>query len=465
MQRSAPIISPAAARHASVVSVADDPTLTLQGDEAPPRGAGAAARPGLLVLFSEGQVAGTGLYAGLPRVSVGRHPDQHVSIDDAGLSRQHAVLVFESAGVRLQDLGSHNGTYLDGVRVTGETAVRMGSVIRCGATLLMPVADIAAFRGWPESARRAPFIGGPEVQSILRALDLLAPRQVEVLVTGESGTGKELLVNLLHQRSGRKGSLVAVNCAAVPEPLFEAELFGVRKGAFTGAATDRPGLIVEAEGGTFFLDEIGEMPLALQPKLLRAVELHQVRAVGGRRTVATDVRFVAATNRDLAERVEQGLFRADLYHRLRGAALRVPPLRDRRHDVVPLTLHLLEEAGRSGEGQVAELTTDSLEELLLHRWPGNVRELRRAVHQALLEAAVEGSSKLKRSHFHAALAGAEVGDEEAARLRQVLERCGGNVAHAAVELGMGRAKLYKRLGALGVSPQSFRGQRRPGRPG
>jgi DNA-binding NtrC family response regulator len=432
--------------------VADDRTITLPGDAPRPGELERSARPGLLVLFSEGKVASSGLYAALPRISIGRQPDQHVSIDDAGLSRQHAVISFDSSGVRLTDLGSHNGSYVDGARVSGEAALRFGAVIRCGATLLTPVRDIAAFRDWPASARAQSFIGGPEVQALLRAVELLAPRPVEVLVTGESGTGKELLVRLLHERSRRQGPLVAINCAAMPEPLFEAELFGVRKGAFTGASSDRPGLIAESAGGTFFLDEIGEMPLGVQPKLLRTVELRQVRAVGGQKDVPIDVRFVAATNRDLASRAEQGLFRDDLFHRLCGASLHIPPLRERRHDIIPLALHLHEEASAS-QPETPPLSTDFVEALLLQPWPGNVRELRRSLQQALFSAAMEGSRQLRRSHVEPAR---PEQDEQVAKVRKALERAHGNVAEAATELGMSRASLYRTLSALGIKPQDFR---------
>ncbi len=433
--------------------MADDRTLTLPTAQAQAGNLAPAQRPGLLVLFSEGKVAGSGLYAGLPRISIGRQPDQHVAIEDAALSRQHAEVCFDASGIRVRDLGSHNGTYLDGVRLSGESSAQPGTIIRCGATLLTPVRDIAPFRGWPASARTGPFLGGPEVQELLRAVELLAPRPVEVLVTGESGTGKELLVRLLHERSGRRGPLVAINCAAVPEPLFEAELFGVCKGAFTGASADRPGQIVEASGGTFFLDEIGELPLAVQPKLLRAVELRQVRAVGGRQPAEVDVRFVAATNRDLARRVEEGHFRADLLHRLCGTILQIPPLRERRHDLIPLVACFHEEASASQAGAAA-LSTEFVEALFAHPWPGNVRELRRCVQQALFRAAMEGARTLRRAHLELAPGAGE--DEQSASIRRALARARGNVAAAAVELGVSRAKLYKTLAALGISPQEFR---------
>jgi len=439
--------------------VAADRTITLEerrGDKA--RSAPPPA-PGVLVLFSEGAFAGSGVYPGLPRMSIGRRPDQDIFIEDQGLSRQHAVLAFDGAAIRLRDLGSHNGTHLNGVRLPreGEQPVCFGDVIRCGSTLLLAVSDVTLYKGWPADAAREPLLGGPEVQRVLRAVDLLAPQEIGVLVTGESGTGKELVATLLHERSGRTGRLVTLNCAAVPAPLFEAELFGVKRGAFTGADADRPGLVREAHEGTLFLDEIGELPLELQPKLLRVLEQRQVRPVGGDQATRIALRVVTATNRALEGELERGRFREDLYHRLRGATVHLPPLRERREDILLLARHALQATSR-GDTPLP-LAADAAEALLLHRWPGNVRELQHVVQEAELQARMDGSRNLSRRHLKLGL---PVGEGTGAELHQVsraLERCGGNVVQAAAELGISRGKLYRILGEHRLRAADFRRRR------
>jgi two-component system response regulator PilR (NtrC family) len=204
-----------------------------------------------------------------------------------------------------------------------------------------------------------------------------------VLVCGESGTGKELVARRLHALSGRKGPFVAVNCSAIPEGLIESELFGHVKGSFTGAVSDKPGIFEEAESGTLFLDEVGELPLHLQPKLLRAVQEAKVKRVGGNREIPVDVRIVSATNRDLRDEVGAGRFREDLYYRLNVVALEIPPLRDRREDIPLLAHHFVKKyASAFGRG-VRGFGRDALEALERYAFPGNVRELENLVERAV----------------------------------------------------------------------------------
>jgi two-component system response regulator HydG len=284
---------------------------------------------------------------------------------------------------------------------------------------------------------------------LLRARDF-ADADAPVMILGESGTGKEILARAIHANGPRRDrSFVAVNVAALPADLLESELFGHARGAFTGATTDKQGLFETADGGTLFLDEIAETPPALQAKLLRAVQDGEVRRVGDTRSFGVDVRLLCATHRDLEAQVERGLFREDLYYRLRVLVLRVPPLRERREDVLPLARLLLASERRPGKG-----FSPAAEKLLLgHDWPGNVRELGNAVkHGAALARGgwVEpehlpeglGSPPRRRAVARELRPLAEV---ERDHVRRVLELCGGNQVEAARVLQIGRSTLWRML--------------------
>jgi two-component system response regulator PilR (NtrC family) len=223
----------------------------------------------------------------------------------------------------------------------------------------------------------------PKMQDVLRLLDRVAPTTVTVLICGESGTGKGLVARRLHALSGRKGPFVAVNCSAIPEGLMESELFGHVKGSFTGAVSDKPGIFEEAEGGTLFLDEIGELPLHLQPKLLRAVQEAKVKRVGGNREIPVDVRIVSATNRELRDEVSAGRFREDLYYRLNVVALEIPPLRERREDIPLLAHFFLKKYAAAFGRSLRGFAKDALESLEGYDYPGNVRELENLVERAV----------------------------------------------------------------------------------
>ncbi len=227
--------------------------------------------------------------------------------------------------------------------------------------------------------------GSRRIQAVLDVVERVAASTVPVLLTGETGTGKGLLARVIHAESGRSGPLVVVNCAALPDNLLESELFGHVKGAFTGAATSRPGLFAEAARGTIFLDEIGEMPLPLQAKLLRVLESGAVRPVGSEREIPFDVRVVAASNRDLAEASRAGEFREDLLYRLDVVRIELPPLRHRREDVLPLAQHFLAEARSKHPGAtVLRFSAAASDLLAAHEWPGNVRELQHVVERAVV---------------------------------------------------------------------------------
>lgn len=299
----------------------------------------------------------------------------------------------------------------------------------------------------------------PAMQRLYDQLARIADTETSILITGESGTGKELVARSLHSRSRRsENSFVPVNCAALPDTLLESELFGHAKGAFTDARSDRKGLFIQAEGGTLFLDEIGEMPLTMQPKLLRALEESKVRPVGSDQEVPFDVRLVTATNRDLETAVEESRFREDLFFRINVIQIDMPPLRSRGTDVLLLAQHYLEAfAGRAGK-EVEGLSDAVAERLLNYSWPGNVRELRNVIERAVAltrynKLAVEDlPEKIREYRSSQVFIGGEdpselvpVEEIERRYIEHVLRAVDGNKTVAARILGLDRKTLYRKL--------------------
>ncbi|MHB1045652.1 MAG: sigma-54-dependent transcriptional regulator [Thermoanaerobaculia bacterium] len=290
----------------------------------------------------------------------------------------------------------------------------------------------------------------PAMKELLDLVDRVAPRDVAVLVTGESGAGKELVARRLHARSPRaKGPFVAVNAAALPETLAESELFGAERGAFTGADQARAGRFEEAAGGTLFLDEVGELPLALQSKLLRVLEERVVRRLGGSRDVPVDVRLVAATNRDLTRETEEGGFRQDLFFRLAVVVVNVPPLRERPDDVPLLARHFAQRLAERHAVPVPSLTDDALAVLSAHAWPGNVRELRNVLERSVV---VRGGAPIRAADLGLAPATAPLdrAHREREALLAALRRTGGKREEAAKLLGISVRTLYYRLKQWGI---------------
>ena len=244
----------------------------------------------------------------------------------------------------------------------------------------------AETRSSPESTQATPLLGrSAAMQDLYKMIGRVAPTDTTVLLSGESGTGKELVARAIHQHSLRAdGSWVALNCAAIPEPLLESELFGHEKGAFTGAIERKPGSFEEASGGTLFLDEAGELPLTVQAKLLRALQEKEIRRLGGRESIPIDVRIIAATNKDLEGAVARAEFREDLYYRLNVIHLHLPPLRARQEDILLLAQHFLTRCSRELERPIGGFAPEALEALSAHTWPGNVRELENTMKQALM---------------------------------------------------------------------------------
>jgi len=329
---------------------------------------------------------------GGPLVRVGSREGNDVVLDDRAVSRVHFEIAVDAKGFRLRDLGSTNGTYVDRYRVT-ELWLEPGAPIRAGATELVfePLDDSVEVPLSTED-RFGPLVGRSEpMRRLFAELDKVARSGGTVLVEGESGTGKELAARAIHAASERPGGpFVVFDCAAVPPRLVESELFGHERGAFTGAEARRIGSFEQAHGGTLFLDEIGELPLDLQPKLLRALERREIRRLGGREMVPVDVRIVAATNRDLAREVNRGAFRDDLYYRLAVFRVVLPSLRERGVDVPMLVEHFVRGAfsddPATADALLSSVGSDQWDRLADHAWPGNVRELRNTVERGLAMA-------------------------------------------------------------------------------
>ena len=396
----------------------------------------------------------------LPRegVVVGAGADAGFKIEDASVSRKHVELVPVPGGVHVVDMGSTNGTVFEGVRIS-EKVVPLGSTLTLGKAKIELVRLVDS-QVLPLSRRRkfGELIGSSEIMRRAYALlERAAEVDITVLLEGETGTGKELAAKAIHRNSVRgPRNFHIVDCGAVSPTLIEAELFGHVRGSFTGADRDRTGAFELAHQGTLFFDEIGELPLPLQPKLLRAIETREVRKIGGSARIPVDVRFVAATNRNLFEEVKKGRFREDLYYRLNVFKIVLPPLREHRDDIPLLVKHFLGIVGGS------PLSEEILERMMQMDWPGNVRELRNAVDRAMVLAREEKRDDVATSPGESGdevtdLSGVkvdttrpfkEVKAEIVARfelsyLEQVLDRTGGNISAAARESGIDRKHMER----------------------
>ncbi len=297
----------------------------------------------------------------------------------------------------------------------------------------------------------------PVMQDVFALVRRLSGSAANVLITGESGTGKELVARALHFNSPRaKRSFVAVNCAAIPDQLLESELFGYKKGAFTDARTDRAGMFAEADGGTIFLDEIGDLSPALQAKLLRVLQERELRPLGAARSEKIDVRVLSATNRDLSQRMREGVFREDLYYRLNVIEVVLPPLRDRAEDILPLVEHFLAEAAKRSGKRLRGLNESASKILVSYPWPGNVRELENVIERAcaLAEDEMLGPedlpSQVRERRSADVLQGAvqrslTLDELEREYINRVLQAEGGNKTRAAQRLGLDRKTLYRKL--------------------
>jgi transcriptional regulator with GAF, ATPase, and Fis domain len=396
-----------------------------------------------------------------------------LAFTDPEISRLHALVVPDGDGWVVVDQGSHNGTFVDGVR-TPRAALRDGTLIRIGKTLILYIEAEVITSAELEAPSDTALLGTSVATLHLHAeLALVAPHAVPVLVLGETGVGKEVIAREIHRRSERTGAFLAVNCAAISPQLAESELFGHVAGAFTGATRAADGLFVAADRGTLFLDEIGELPIDLQPKLLRALANAEVRAVGATTARRVDVRIVAATLRDLDGRVADDGFRADLLNRLSGWQIKVPALRDRREDVIAIA------AGYLARRQAPPLSADAAEALVLHDWPGNVRELERVLAAALIRAGnAAPHTELGLDHLPPAITarlGPRLARDAVAppvlplavaapanltptrdELAAALTRYGGNIARVAEHFEKDRQQVYRWARRFGLDLGAFR---------
>lgn len=323
------------------------------------------------------------------RVSIGAHPENDLVLDDSSVSRQHARIEVDARGYRLIDLSSKNGTRIDSTRIA-EAWLDNGSTLRFGrVSLRFELLDEEVEVALSKRTRFGRLRGRSErMREVFALLERISPADVTVLVEGESGTGKELVAEAIHEASPRReGPFVVFDCSAVSPELIESELFGHVKGAYTGASTSRAGAFEQAKGGTLFIDELGELSLDLQPKLLRALEQRQIRRVGGNEVIQTDVRIIAATNRKLRREVSEGNFREDLYYRFAVISVDLPPLRERPEDIPLLVEHFVQEISQQQGVDTLNVSFQTMEKLKSYGWPGNIRELRNFIERAALLAA------------------------------------------------------------------------------
>ena len=405
-------------------------------------------------------------------VVIGTDPTCDVVLADPFVSRRHCTIAPVAQGFQIADLGSKNGTLIDGVAV-GKVVAPAGAALRIGKTLvqLMPADEVVAIPPSASDQFGGLYGGSVAMRQVFSILERAAKTAAPVLFLGESGTGKELMARGVHDASPRKrGPFVVFDCGASTETLIESDLFGHTKGAFTGAASDRLGAFAAAHGGTLFLDEIGDLPVGLQPKLLRMLEAGEVTPLGSRKSEQYDVRIVAATHRDVFGEVARGGFRGDLYYRLAVVEVHVPPLRRRIDDLARLVAMFLTRAGATP--LAAQVGGAALERLERYHWPGNVRELRNVITRAVAlagpdddfqslpfvlrptsaapETAAPAAFKADQP-FHAAK-DALVARFEREYLADLVERAGGNLSQAARIAGLERKFLYKLLERAGLRP-------------
>lgn len=452
----------------------NDTTLLDQAELAPPTTSGSATEVHVLVLHPP-DVRLIRLESG-DAITVGRAADSTVVADDARVSRHHARIGRMGSKVFVRDLNSRNGTRLAEEVVRGEerplgdgSSVRIGP-IQLVVTITSPATQPVAKTEAPHEEPTADeplgdltpgfVVSSAPMIELLRVARRVARSSAAVLITGETGAGKEQIAEQIHHWSrGARGPFLRLNCAAVPPNLVESELFGYERGAFTGAAARKQGYLEAASGGSLLLDEVGELPLEAQAKLLRVLEARTITRVGGTREVPIDVRLLYATHRDLEADVRAGRFREDLFFRISTFALRVPPLRERPNDIVALATLFAEEAASRLGVSSPEVGPRALSRLLGHRWPGNVRELKNAIEHAvvLADGGTIGVEHLPARLGEADLNGpagvlkGELSDIERRRVEEALNAEGGNQTRAALRLGISRRGLIRKMAKYGLN--------------
>jgi DNA-binding NtrC family response regulator len=411
-------------------------------------------------------------------VSIGRAESNTLPVASDQVSRHHARVTRRAAEITVEDLGSRNGTRVNGAVIAGPTRLSAGDEIAIGP--LVAMVSLTA-RGPLRAARAGGGEGGvasapaealpadvvvvdPAMQRAMALARRVAPSPMTVLILGETGTGKEIVAAAIHRMSPRAARpMVALNCAAVPETLLESTLFGHERGAFTGADRRQVGYFEAADGGSIFLDEVGEMPAALQPKLLRVLEQRTITRVGGTAAIPVDVRVICATHRDLDDEVRRGRFRGDLFFRLCGFTLAVPPLRQRVADIAPLARHFARQFAADLGQPEPVLDAEAVAALERFDWPGNVRQLRNAVECAVVMATdgAVGAEHLPEEVLLGEREGdapppstvkARVAQLERQTALEALAACGGNQSQAARRLGMSRWALIRLMRKYDIPP-------------
>jgi transcriptional regulator with GAF, ATPase, and Fis domain len=421
------------------------------------------------LVIIKGAQRGTEFVIASDVIRIGKAPDNDLALVDETVSRVHFEIMRDAKGYLVRDLKSTNGTFLDGAEVK-EAYLRAGSVIGVGATELKFTPFEERIEILPsEKEALGEMVGkSPAMREIFGLVERIAPTDATVLIEGETGTGKDMVARTLHQLSPRADKpFIVVDCGAVAGTLIESELFGHEKGAFTGAVSARQGAFELASGGTVFLDELGELSLDLQPKLLRVLEQRELRRVGGQKTIKVDLRVIAATRKDLRSEVEKGKFREDLYFRLNVVPITAPPLRERREDIPLLIDAMLKKLAPDGASTLADTTRAAL---MAHDWPGNVRELRNVIERALalgadpgmLVAPLGGAEPHKGVQLRDAIEfepGVSFRDTkekwnelfERRYLAWLIKRADGNISKAARDADMDRKYLHKLLRKYGIT--------------
>jgi DNA-binding NtrC family response regulator len=427
---------------------------------------GAERIPGLLRLFASGKALAVALRLTGGALELGRGAPALGEAQDPRMSRRHARIHFDGRRFFVTDLGSQNGTFVDGEPVPAETPREVQRVIRMGDSLFVPCADVGPLEQQGVVTRDG-FVRGPAVQGLLDEVSRAARLGFPLHIHGESGTGKEGVARAFHQHGPRStGPFVAVNCAAIPQTIAERLLFGARKGAYSGAEADAQGYLQAADGGTLFLDEVVELDLAVQAKLLRALETKEVLSLGAAKPKTVDILICSASNKDLRGLVAAGKLREDLYFRIGRPEVTLPPLRQRPEEIALLIQRELQQVAPE-----LGLHLSLVEACLLRPWPGNVRELLVETRSAIQAALMQGAQRVEARHLSPS-AGTAFGSgstppppslesreppkeapsrakplesEERTRIEEALRQNGGNVAATARALGMHRTQLRRLL--------------------
>lgn len=398
-------------------------------------------------------------------MTIGSQGDNQCILNDPTVSRHHAVIDETGEGYIVRDLGSTNGTHLNGIPIK-EAYLEYGAIIGLGNTRLqfVPLQERVEIPPSEEEYFGDVFGGSLEMRRTFTMLKKIAPSDVTVTIEGETGTGKELVARAIHSHSQRaKGPFVVIDCGSISKNLVESELFGHEKGAFTGATQTRSGAFEMADGGTIFIDEIGELGLEMQPKLLRVLEQREVRRVGGSEVFNVNVRVVTATNRDLGSDVKKGRFREDLFYRISVVRIHLPPLRERGEDIPFLVQRFARELSQQyGHAGGDVVSAETLEVLRHYHWPGNVRELKNVITRAM---AMGNGTALQLRDFITPLSpegkpsvssldsliGKTLEEIEKAAIMKTLAAHGGNKSAAARVLGIAYSTLYEKIKKYGLS--------------